>query len=72
MEVHAPVFMPRLRPLIARLSNLNLKGGHAKGDPPPPKKPVWCRREQSGSTTTSFWRGRASVGIAHRQGKHNM
>eukprot|EP00957_Ditylum_brightwellii_P011740 886414-Ditylum_brightwellii.AAC.1 len=26
--------MPHLRPLRARLSNLNHKGGHAKGDPP--------------------------------------
>eukprot|EP00957_Ditylum_brightwellii_P022856 1725078-Ditylum_brightwellii.AAC.1 len=49
---------------------LRHKGGHAKGDLP--KKPVWCRRERSGSTTSGFWRGRASAGIAHRQGKHNM
>eukprot|EP00957_Ditylum_brightwellii_P009869 744900-Ditylum_brightwellii.AAC.1 len=37
-----------------------------------PKKPVWCRREQSGGATSSFWRGRALDGIAHRQGKCNM
>eukprot|EP00957_Ditylum_brightwellii_P158893 12093935-Ditylum_brightwellii.AAC.1 len=49
---------------------LKHKGDHAEGDPP--KKLVWCRREQSGSATSGFWKGRASAGIAHRQGKRNM
>eukprot|EP00957_Ditylum_brightwellii_P139485 10630462-Ditylum_brightwellii.AAC.1 len=62
--------MPRPWPLRAWLGNLNHKGGHAKGDPPP--KPGWCRREQSRSANSGFWRGRASAGITHRQGKCNM
>eukprot|EP00957_Ditylum_brightwellii_P093313 7106056-Ditylum_brightwellii.AAC.1 len=33
-EVHALAFMPHPWPLRAQLSNLNHKGGHAKGDPP--------------------------------------
>eukprot|EP00957_Ditylum_brightwellii_P019871 1499410-Ditylum_brightwellii.AAC.1 len=49
---------------------LKHKGVQAEGDPP--KKPVSRRREQSGSATSVFWRGRVSAGIAHRQGKHNM
>eukprot|EP00957_Ditylum_brightwellii_P126901 9673703-Ditylum_brightwellii.AAC.1 len=40
-NIHAPAFMPRPRPLRAQFSNLNHKGGHAKGDPL--KKPVWYR-----------------------------
>eukprot|EP00957_Ditylum_brightwellii_P143567 10937775-Ditylum_brightwellii.AAC.1 len=51
---------------------LNTKEATPKGPPPPKKKPVWHRREQSRSTTSSFWRERALAGIAHRQGKHNM
>eukprot|EP00957_Ditylum_brightwellii_P011737 886147-Ditylum_brightwellii.AAC.1 len=56
-NIHAPAFMPHPRPLMARVGNLNHKGGHAEGDPP--KKLVWRRREQSGSATSGFWRGRA-------------
>eukprot|EP00957_Ditylum_brightwellii_P037552 2840301-Ditylum_brightwellii.AAC.1 len=61
--------MPCPWPLRAWLSNLNHKGGHAKGDPP---KIVWCRREQSRSATSGFWRGRVSASVTHRQGKRNM
>eukprot|EP00957_Ditylum_brightwellii_P104707 7979823-Ditylum_brightwellii.AAC.1 len=50
----------------ARQPTVNHKGGHAEEDPP--KKPVWRRREPSGSATSRFWRGRVSAGITHRQG----
>jgi len=49
---------------------LKHKGGHAEGVTP--KKPVWRRKERSGSATSGFWRGRASAGTIHRQGKRNM
>eukprot|EP00957_Ditylum_brightwellii_P153569 11688247-Ditylum_brightwellii.AAC.1 len=44
MEVHAPAFMLCSRPLRDWLGNLNHKGCHAKGPPPPQN---WCGAEGS-------------------------
>eukprot|EP00957_Ditylum_brightwellii_P111704 8520065-Ditylum_brightwellii.AAC.1 len=64
--------MPCPRPLRARLHMPQIQKRPRRRESPPPPKPVWHRREQSKSATFDFWRGRASAGIAHRQGKRNM
>eukprot|EP00957_Ditylum_brightwellii_P198262 15107589-Ditylum_brightwellii.AAC.1 len=40
MEIHAPAFMLHPWTLRAWLGNLNYKGGHIKGTPPPKKTGV--------------------------------